>query len=163
MKGFFILLRTAFLLFVNRKNYIYFYGAKGEKLDTQSMDALIKAYPGYYSRFSTEQLNEFKRLSWGKIGFDCSGFITAISGIFGSSAQIWEKCVKKTSVANGKAGSYLFKQGDGMNHCGIDIGYGYCMHCPGMGRTLEIAKIQAVGFTMSGELPGYDYSLSTNV
>lgn len=162
MKQFFILLRTAFKLYVNRDKYIYFYGAKGETLTDGIMNAFIEAYPSYYKRFTKEELAKFKNQARGKIGLDCSGFITAISGIYGNSAMIYEACPKKTTVANGKAGSFLFKRGDGVNHCGLDIGYGYCMHIGSMGKTIEIAKIQAVGFTMSGELPEYDYSGATN-
>lgn len=154
MTGSYMILRNAFKMYVDRYKYAYFYGAKGEKLTEKKMNEFIARYPEYYGRFSEQALEEIKRYSRDKIGYDCSGFITAISGIEGYSAKLYEKTVHKTSVEAGKAGYLLYKSG----HVGIDIGYGYCMHIGSAGSTIEIAKIQSVGFTRSGALPNYDYS-----
>jgi len=152
------ILRKAFRFYVDRNRYAYFYGAKGERLTVATMDALIKAYPSYYGRFSPQALEEIKRYSQNKIGYDCSGFLTAITGITGNSAMLYEKTVDKTTVEQGKAGYMLYKKG----HCGLDIGYGYCMHIGTSGSTFEIAKIQTIGFDRSGAFPNYDYSEANN-
>ena len=154
----YMILRRAFKLYVNRFSYAYFYGAKGEVLTEKRMNELIATYPEFYSRFSTQALEEIKRYSRGKRGLDCSGFLTEITGINGNSAQLYEATVDKTTVENGKAGYMLYKLG----HCGVDIGYGYCMHIGSMGSTFEIAKIQSIGFTNSGAFPNYDYSKANN-
>lgn len=154
----YMILRRAFKMYVNRFRYAYFYGAKGEILTEKRMNELIAQYPEFYSRFSAQALEEIKRYSKGKIGLDCSGFLTEITGLYGSSAMLYEKTVDKTSVQNGKAGYMLYKTG----HCGVDIGYGYTMHIGSCGSTFEIAKIQDVGFTNSGAFPGYDYSKANN-
>ena len=155
----YMILRKAFKMDVNRFRYAYFFGAKGEILTEKKMDELIAIYWNeYYSRFSPQTLEEIKRYSKGKIGIDCSGFLTKITGLYGSSSMLYDATVDKTSVENGKAGYMLYKQG----HCGVDIGYGYCMHIGSSGSTIEIAKIQDVGFTNSGAFPDYDYSKANN-
>lgn len=159
MEGSYMLLRHAFKLYVIRDRYAYFYGAKNIVLTDGVMNDLINAYwKEHFNRYTKKQLEEIKDYSRGKIGMDCSGFITLISGVGGSSAMQYNACVKKTRIEDGKAGSLLYRLG----HVGIDIGYGYAMHIPIEGHTLEIAKIQKVGFTNSGELPGYDYSEANN-
>ena len=155
----FMLLRNAFKLFVMRWRYIYWYGAKGEVLTDAVMNQLIAAYPEFYGKYTPEQMTAYKNQARGKLGLDCSGFITLISGIFGASFQIWDKCVNKTDVVHCTAGSFLYKKG----HCGLDIGYGYCMHIGIMGETITISKIQDVGFTDAGQLPNYNYEGALNV
>lgn len=155
----YMLLRNAFKVYCVRWRYAYFYGAKNELLTEQRMNELINIYwTEHFNRYSENELKEIKDFSRNKIGLDCSGFITLISNISGSSAMLFEACPYKTSVSNGKAGSLLYKK----SHCGIDIGYGYCMHMPIENHTIEIAKIQDIGFTDSGELPDYDYSEANN-
>ena len=155
MEGSYMILRRAFKMFVERDRYAYFYGCKGEKLTEKRMEELILQYWNeYYSRFSVQALEEIKRFSKNRIGYDCSGFITAITGIPGYSASLYANTVNKTSVTDSKAGALLYKPG----HVGIDIGYGYTMHIGSSGATIEIAKIQTVGFTKAGEFKGYDYS-----
>ena len=154
----YMLLRAAFKLYVMRWRYIYFYGAKGELLTEPVMNQLIEAYPEFYGKFSLAELEEIKRVSRGKIGVDCSGFITLISGIYGSSAMLWDKCVDKTTPKEGKAGYMLYKKG----HVGIDIGYGYLMEIGTIKETFTISKISDRDFTGSGALPNYDYRKAVN-
>ena len=158
MKGSYEILRKAFKFYCERFRYAYFYGAKGEILTEKRMNELIALYPDYYSRFSPQAMEEIKRYSKGKIGIDCSGFLTKITGCYGNSAMLFESTVDKTTPYLGKAGYMLYKKG----HCGVDIGYGYCMHIGSCGNTIEIAKIQAIGWTNSGAFPGYDYSEANN-
>lgn len=158
MKGSYEILRKAFKLYCDRFRYAYFYGAKGEVLTEKRMNELIASYPNYYSRFSQQALEEIKRYSKGKFGLDCSGFLTKITGFYGNSASLFESTIDKTIPTLGKAGYMLYKTG----HCGIDIGYGYCMHIGSSGNTIEIAKIQSVGFTNSGAFRDYDYSEANN-
>lgn len=154
----YMLLRAAFKLFVRRWEWIYFYGAKGELMTDAVMNQLIEAYPGFYGKYSPEQLEYFKTVSRGKYGVDCSGFITLISGIYGNSAMIWEKCTDKTDIVNGKAGYFLYKP----NHCAVDIGYGFGMDIGTMGESFQIFKLQDRGFIGSGALPGYNYEKAVN-
>lgn len=158
MKQFFVILKKAYELFTKRDSIAYFYGAKGEKLTARRMDELIAAYPNYYSQFPKESLDEVKRFSLNKTGYDCSGFLTAVTGISGNSASLYAKTVNKTTVKNAKAGSMLYKVG----HCGLDIGCGYCLHIGTLGRTIEFVQSSKVGWTNAGEFPGYDYYRSDN-
>lgn len=152
----YMILRNAFKIYTERDKYAYFYDAKGIVLTDSAMDYLIRLHwEDHFKRFSPEELKKIKDFSRGKIGYDCTGFIWAISGVGGSANWIYDKAtVNKTSVENGKAGSLLWKPG----HAGIDIGYGYAMDFPIELHTAEIVKIQARGFSGSGELAGYDYS-----
>lgn len=159
MTGSYMLLRNAYKVYVQRENYAYFYGAKNVVLTDSVMRDLVSAYwDEHFSRYDNKQLEVISNYSRGKIGLDCSGLITLISGIYGSSGQLFDACTKKTSIVDGKAGSLVWRPG----HVGIDIGYGYCMHIPSEMHTLEIAKLQTIGFEKSGELPGYDYSEAIN-
>lgn len=159
MTGSYMLLRNAFKLYVNRERYAYFYGAKNIVLTDGVMNDLINQYWNvHFNKYTREQLTEIRNYSRGKIGLDCSGFITQISNITGNSYMLFKKCEVKTTIENGKAGTLLWREG----HVGIDIGYGYCMHIPSELHSFEIAKIQSIGFTNSGELPGYDYSEANN-
>lgn len=163
MQLFYILLRNALKAYVNRDAYAYFYGAKNVVLTDQVMDELIRVnWNEHFKRYDNRQLENIKAYSRNKVGLDCSGFITLISGLYGSSAMLYESCPVKTSIEQGKAGSLLFKSSGSGNHCGVDLGYGYCIHIPSEMHTIELAKIQAVGFTKSGELPGFDYSQARN-
>ncbi len=154
----YMLLRNAFKLYVNRFRYIYFYGAKGELMTEPVMNQLIESYPEFYGKYSPEQIAEIKEKARGKIGLDCSGFITQISGIYGNTAMLWEKCVNKTTPREGVAGSMLYKKG----HVGIDIGYGYEMEIGRVNETFEINKISERDFVSSGQLPYYDYGKAVN-
>ena len=158
MEGSYMILRRALKMYVERDRYAYFYGAKGERLTEQTMNALIEAYPNYWNRFSIQAIEEIKRFSKNRIGYDCSGFITAVTGLAGNSATQYSKTVNKSSVTDSKAGALLYKPG----HIGLDLGYGYTIHIGSAGATFEIAKIQTVGFTKAGECPGYDYSEANN-
>lgn len=153
-KPFYKILKNAFSCYCERDKYAYFYGAKGEVMTEKRMNELIAAYPEYYARFSPQTMEEIKRYSKNKIGLDCSGFLTRITGVSGSSASLFAKSLNKTTPQKGKAGYLLYKKG----HCGIDIGYGFCMHIGTPGRTFEIAKIGSVGWTDAGAFPGYDYT-----
>lgn len=154
----YMILRKAFRMYCERERYAYFYGAKGEKLTLGRMNELIATYPRYFSKFTKEQLEEFKHFSLNKIGYDCSGFITAITGKQGYSGYQYEQTVNKTTPENGKAGYLLYKTG----HVGVDIGYGFQMCIGSMGDTIVITKIQDIGYTNSGAFAGYDYSEANN-
>ena len=152
----YMILRNAFKIYTAREKYAYFYDAKGIVLTDAAMDYLINLHwDDHFNRYSSADLKKIKNYSRNKIGYDCTGFIWAISGIGGSANWIFENAtVNKKSVEEGKAGALLWKPG----HAGIDIGYGYCMDFPIEMHTAEIVKIQTRGFMKSGELQGYDYS-----
>lgn len=159
MEGSYMILRNAFKLYCIRERYAYFYGAKNIVLTDGVMTDLINTYwKEHFQRYTKAQLDEIREYSRGKIGLDCSGFITLISGISGNSQMQYNSTVNRCKVEEGKAGALLYM----LHHVGIDIGYGYAMHMPIEKHTIEIAKIQKVGFTNSGELPGYDYSEANN-
>ena len=154
----YMLLRAALKLYVNRFRYIYFYGAKGELMTEPVMNQLIETYPEFYGKFSPDEITEIKNNARGKIGIDCSGFITLISGIYGNSAMLWDKCTDKTTPRDGKAGYMLYKS----NHCGIDIGYGFLLEIGRVNSTIELNKISDRDFVGSGALPYYDYTKAVN-
>jgi hypothetical protein len=150
----YMILRRAFALYVKRDHITYWYGAKGQLLTEKTLDALIAAEPAHFSRYSESELKRLKNEALGKIGYDCSGFVGACVGKMEWSGALWNDCVNKTTIAEGKAGSILYKKG----HVAIDIGYGYEMEIPTEGRSLEIWKNSERGFTGSGEFKTFDYS-----
>ena len=153
MKQYNEVLKNALNILAHKELYAYFYGAKGQVLTESVMNALINSEPQHFSRYTPEQLKQIKDYSRGKIGYDCSGFITAISGVTGSSANQWKQCLPNPTLAYGLCGSILYKKG----HIGIDIGYGMFLHFPTEGRTCELGYIRDYDWTNSGLLKDVNY------
>lgn len=153
------IVQRAFKWYFERENAAYFYGAKGELLTDEVMDYFIRAEPEHFSRYSEEELRHIKDFSRGKIGFDCSGFVSACLGLRGwSSAALFAKCTERTTVEACKAGSLLYRKG----HIGIDIGSGACMMIGIEGRTIEIVPNTSQGFEYGCEWPDADYNEMSN-
>ena len=85
-------IKKALYMYVHRNEYAYFYGAKGEVLTENYMDMLIRMYPNHFKQYTPAQLRQIKNYSIGKIGYDCSGFITACTGAQGNSAMQLDSC-----------------------------------------------------------------------
>lgn len=123
--------RNALRLYVTQKDkYVYFYGAKGQVMTEKTMDALIDVSPAYFAKYSATEIEQIKRNSLGKIGYDCSGFTgwgctgdkTYSTGQFGHASY------KTENLASGVAGSLLYTTYGGRGrHIGIDVGGGYFM------------------------------------
>lgn len=159
MKTYYKVIQKALNVMYHRSEYAYFYGAKGQKLTDEVMDALINAEPVYFSQYSPQELNAIKAFSRNKVGLDCSGFITYISDEVGYSVSLYENCKVKTTPFLGVEGSLLFTTKGGVGrHVGIDIGYGYFLHFPKEGRTCELGKISDYGWEKSGQLEHIDYT-----
>ena len=148
MKTWDTVIKKALRMYVHRNEYAYFYGAKGEVLTENVMDYLIRSYPKHFSQYTDAQLRQIKNFSLGKIGYDCSGFITAIAEIPGNSAMQFNTCTKTTdNLVAGRAGSLLWKPG----HIGIDFGYGFFLHMPHEGDSIILGKISEYPWEYSGE------------
>lgn len=140
--------KNALRMYVHRDHYAYFYGAKGEVLTDATMNRLIMSYPTHFAQYTKEQLDAIRKYSNGKIGYDCSGFITAVSDIPGSSSMQFSTCHDVTdNLASGPAGSLLYRPG----HIGLDFGYGFFLHMPKEGRTIELGKISEYVWEKTGQ------------
>jgi len=129
--------KKAIEIYLHKEEYVYFYGAKGERMTDETMNALIEAEPGFFSKYSTSQIRIFKDGARGKIGLDCSGFVALCSGVNTWSGGLIDACHDISSdVYQGVAGSLLWLPG----HVGIDIGYGYGLDFPRMGSTCELFR-----------------------
>lgn len=148
------MIKKALDILANKEKYAYFYGAKGQVLTDATMNALIKAEPKYFAKYTKAQLEDIKNYSRGKIGYDCSGFITAISNVGGNSTIQWNNCMLNPSLQYGVVGSILHKQG----HIGIDIGYGLFLHFPSEMKTCTMQKISEFDWEQSGLLRNIDYT-----
>lgn len=158
VRDYYKLIQNALHVLQYRDNYCYFYGAKGQRLTDEVMDALIGAEPAYFRQYDALTLNAIKNYSRGKIGLDCSGFITYISGVQGYSVSLIESCPVKTTPDLGVEGSLLFTTKGGVGrHVGIDIGYGFFLHFPKEMRTCELGRIKDYVWEVSGQLKGIDY------
>lgn len=141
-------------MLVNKDEYCYFYGAKGEKMDRETMERLYTAYPARYAGWTAEEKERLFSFCEGKIGYDCSGFVGVLTGDMSYSGALISHCLITTTPQNGVAGSVLYKNG----HVGIDIGYGYFLHMPSEFRTVEIGKISEYDWEKSGEHQLIDYT-----
>lgn len=152
-------IQNAFNVYYKRDGYAYFYGAKGQILTDQVMDALINAEPEYFKKYSPQQLKDIKDYSRNKIGLDCSGFIALVSGVQGYSTSLYENSKNKTTPHDGTEGNILYTTFGGTGrHIGLDIGYGYFMDMPIEGQTVRFGKISEYKWEKSGQLFGIDYT-----
>lgn len=155
-------IKDALAIHLHKDKYAYFYGAKGQVLTDSVMEALWQAEPAYFKRYSAAQKKAIFDYSRGKIGYDCSGFVGAVTGCMMYSGAQWDKCtVRSTNLAKGPAGSLLYKP----SHVALDIGYGYFLHFPSEMHSCELGRIKenTVPWTGTGMLTGYiDYTGATN-
>lgn len=152
-------IKQALFMYVHRDQYAYFYGAKGEVLTEGNMESLIRAYPDHFNKYSPEEISIIKNWSRGKIGFDCSGFISYCSGAWGNSAQLISDCYNKSNdLVKGVAGSFLYKPG----HIGLDVGYGMFVDCPTEGQSIRFGKILEYNWTTTGQSKYINYEGANN-
>lgn len=152
-------IQNALDMYYHKDYYAYFYGAKGQRLTDSTMDYLIQAEPDYFKQYSAQQITDIKNYSRNKIGIDCSGFINLVSGVTGYSSLLYETAPVKTTPKNGVEGSILYTTFGGTGrHIGLDIGYGYFLHSPKEGRTIELGKISEYAWEQSGQLVTIDYT-----
>ena len=157
-----------------RDKYAYFYGAKGQLLTDQVMDNLINAEKAYFSKYSPEQIQQIKRNSRGKIGYDCSGFVGWIctGDKQWSTGQI-NNCSKITTIRDGVAGSIVYTTFGGKGrHIGLDIGYGYCLDMgyestdavvAANNHSVRLTRLAETAWEKSGQSRLLDYSGATNL
>lgn len=152
-------IKNALQMFNDKYKYAYFYGAKGQRLTTDTMDALIAAEPDYFKRYNQSELATIKNYSLGKIGYDCSGFINAITGQTNYSTGYYESCPIKTTPKDGVEGSCLYTTFGGTGrHIGIDIGKGFYLHMAKEGQSVTFGKISDYAWETSGQIKNIDYN-----
>lgn len=125
--------KTALTAYVQSKyygNFVYLYGAKGVRLDTeQRIRDFMAAEPAYFSRYNEAERQQIIRNSLGRIAYDCSGFTgwLCTGDMQYSTGQIANSHDVTTDLSAGPAGSLLYTTYHGAGrHIGIDIGYGFC-------------------------------------
>ena len=151
-------IKNAMQMYNDRYNYAYFYGAKGQRLTNAVMDALIAAEPKYFSRYSTNEIATIKNYSLNKIGYDCSGFINAITGQSNYSTGYFVECPIKTTPRDGVEGSCLYTTFKGSGrHIGIDIGKGFFLHMAKEGQSVTFGKISNYVWEKSGQIKNINY------
>ena len=135
-------IKKALTMFYHRDEYAYFYGAKGQVLTDEVMNTLISLEPSYFSKYTTQELCAYKAFSRGKIGLDCSGFVSAVVGVQNYSTGHYHDGAEKTTPLLGTEGNGLYSSFGGKGrHVGIDIGYGFFLHMPKEGHTIELGRI----------------------
>lgn len=151
-------IKNALQMYNDKYKYAYFYGAKGQRLTSETMDALIAAEPTYFKRYSQSELAAIKNYSLNKIGYDCSGFINAITGQTNYSTGYYESCPIKTTPKDGVEGSCLYTTFNGTGrHIGIDIGYGFYLHMAKEGQSVTFGKINEYAWEKSGQIKNINY------
>lgn len=158
----------------NRDRYAYFYGAKGQVLTDATMAALIAAEPGYFAKYSAAEIEQIKRNSRGKIGYDCSGFTgwVCTGDRQWSTGQI-NNCSVVTTPRDGVAGSLLYTTFGGKGrHIGLDIGVGYALDTgyestdavvAANNHSIRLTRISETAWEKSGRSRLLDYTGATNL
>lgn len=157
-------IKDALSMYLHSDQYAYFYGAKGQVLSWDVMNTLWNTYYNSYfkDRYSDKDKADIFSWSYGKVGYDCSGYISKITGCNADSYSIFSKCTgKSTDLSKGVAGSLLWKP----SHIGIDIGYGYFLHMGREMHSVEMGRLSehTVDWQKCGQLSSYiDYEGSNN-
>lgn len=149
-------IKNALKMYMERDKYAYWYDIKGSILTDEAMDYIISIHPEHYARWSEPEIKALKAFSRGKIGYDCSGFIYAVSeGLVGGSADgIYASCpIKWQNDLENWAGTVVHRDG----HIGLDIGYGYSLHLPLEGHTIEMVWNRAYDWKNAGTIRGVNY------
>ena len=149
-------IKNGLKIYYEREKYAYFYDAKGIVLTDSAMDYLIGAHPEHFGKYTPEQLVQIKDFSRGKIGYDCTGFIYAVTeGMVGGSANgIYKNApVKYPNSIDNPAGSMLHKNG----HAALDIGYGFFLHFRNEGSSCELGWSRDYNWENACQLVGVDY------
>lgn len=174
--------RDARLIYLHRDKFAYLYGANGEKPTTYAeakalVDSLWAAYPSHFQQYVISAGKTKNQLIYhiiGKICYDCSSFVCAVTQSEGSiynlkvqkdynSTMLKQAFSKQTSLAEGYWGSVLWKQG----HVGMDVGNGLAIDFAAeFVDCREYRFIDAdspTKFACSGQVPWVDYSGAINV
>ena len=141
-KSWFQVCKDAMQMYLDRDKYAYFYGAKGQKLTKDVMDYLWSAEPGHFKKYDAVDRAQIYRNSLNKIGLDCSGFVTRVTGETGYSIEIYNKRTVETSLTDGVAGQFLFTTWGGTGrHIGLDApGYGFQLDMGWESTDANVAK-----------------------
>ena len=160
-------------MYRHRDQYAYFYGCKGQVLTDATMNALIAAEPNYFAKYSAAEIEQIKRNSRGKVGYDCSGFTGHCTGDMQWSTGQINNCSLITTPRDGVAGSLLYTTFGGKGrHIGLDIGYGYCLDmgyestdaAVREGRdSVRLTRISETAWEKSGQSRLIDYTGATNL
>jgi len=151
-------IKKALLMFYHKDEYAYFYGAKGQRLDDATMNALISAEPSYFAKYTTQELEQIKNYSRGKIGYDCSGFVSEVVGFNNYSTGHYHDGAEKTTPLLGTEGNGLYTTFGGKGrHVGIDIGYGFFLHMPKELHSVTLGRICEYEWEHSFHFANIDY------
>lgn len=131
--------RDARLIYLHRDRFAYLYGANGECPQTYAeakalVDSLWNVYPDHFQKYVINAGKTKNQLIYhiiGKICYDCSSFICAVTQSEGdiyhlkvvsdkNSTMLHSSCTIHTSLQAGLWGSLLWKNG----HVGLDVGNG---------------------------------------
>ena len=131
--------RDARLIYLHRDRFAYLFGANGECPQTYAearalVESLWAAYPEHFQKYVIEAGRTKNQLIYhviGKICYDCSSFICAVTQSEGdiyhlrvqrdlNSTMLRQSFTKATTLAAGLWGQILWKQG----HVGLDVGNG---------------------------------------
>lgn len=148
--------QRAYELWEKRDNIAYLYGTKGEMGTEEFIRNKFKQYPSYFSKYTSQQLEDIVKYSLGKQLFDCSGFVCYCAGIPDVySGKLLEEGTNKTkNMKDGKAGWLCYKKG----HVGIDRGDGTFLHIYKEMHTIEPVRFAEYNWTEQCRLKGVDYS-----
>lgn len=151
-------IKDALAYHMHKDHYAYFYGAKGQILTDAVMDQLWNAETEYFKRYNDGQKKMIYDWSRGRVGYDCSGFIAAVTGCRTYSGGILAQCRNViTDISKGPAASVLWLPG----HVGLDIGYGYYLQTGKELESIELGRIRdnTIAWQKSGMLTGFiDYT-----
>lgn len=140
--------------------YVYVYGYKGTKVTKKGVTALANAYPSVF----TKSIKDMAMKKVGKIGIDCSGFVSKSTKTnHGGSSGIkdsFKACHKTSDDSHVVDGMGIWHQGHiALIHVNNE-GKAYIYEARSTAKDLTISKWEdrAKDFTYYGKIDGVDYN-----
>ncbi len=134
--------------FLSLKNAVYIWGANGQKITEELMDALYKSYGT--TKYNREYYKKKLIEGLGRIGADCSGAFRKISGYDATAAGYYNRCKKKGKIDSLPKDKIcmVFKRDykNKINHIGCYTGDGYVSEMASSKLNYERKKLDGNGW-----------------
>ena len=138
------------------KNWLYVWGANGEKITPEMMSRLYKNYGS--SKYNRAYYDKKLAAGSGKMAADCSGFLKPLSGYDDTADGYYSKCRLKGTVGSLPQNKVVlvFKQNSAgrMYHVGIYLGDGTVAEMASSDSNYQRRNVGVAGWTHWGQ-PGW--------
>lgn len=137
---------------LSRVGYATLYAAKGEKVNQNLIDQWARLYPNIYTASYKKKAQKYI----GRIAYDCSGLISAYTGLIRNSQNYMETATQKLPISrvnNNHIGWAVWKSG----HIGVFIGDNTVVEARGIDSGVIKTSVNSNTWTHVIQLVDIDY------